>query len=103
MTTRLLSLAAGVLPEYPPDVIAASAASAGFAATGIWCDTTTWTDATTRRVGAVLTTNRLTPLDIEVIWIRDGRTVGDAARRLIGIGGELGARNVLIVSANADL
>jgi sugar phosphate isomerase/epimerase len=99
----LLSLAAGVLPEFPPHVIAESAASSGFKGTGIWCDTTTWNAATTRRVGAVLETNRLIALDIEVIWIRGGRTVSDAARRLIDIGAELGARNVLIVSANPDL
>jgi sugar phosphate isomerase/epimerase len=103
MTGRLLSLAAGVLPEFSPDVIAESAASAGFTGTGIWCDTASWTDTTTRNVGLVLGANRLTPLDIEVIWIRGGRTVTNAARRLIDIGGELGARNVLIVSANADL
>ena len=42
-------------------------------------------------------------LDIEVIWIRPGREVGDAARRLIDIGGTLGARNVLVVSANPSL
>jgi sugar phosphate isomerase/epimerase len=102
MTPRLLSLAAGVLPEFPPDVIAAAAASAGFPATGIWCDTATWTETTTRKVEVVLRANALVPLDIEVIWIRAGRTVSDSARRLIDIGGTLGARHVLIVSANPD-
>ncbi|HEY6599864.1 MAG TPA: TIM barrel protein [Pseudomonadales bacterium] len=101
-TDRLLSLAAGVLPEFPPDVIARSAALAGYPATGIWCDADTWTDATTRAVADVLTEHRLIALDIEVIWIRSGTEPSDAARRLIEAGGALGARNVLIVSVHPD-
>jgi sugar phosphate isomerase/epimerase len=53
-------------------------------------------------VEAVLTSSRIQPLDIEVIWLRAGRTVSDTARRLIDIGGSLGAQNVLIVSSNPD-
>ena len=101
--THLLSLAAGVLPEFPPDEIVSAAAQAGYRASGIWCDTATWTDATTAAVARQLREGALLPLDIEVIWIRAGREASDAARRLIDIGGELGARNVLIVSANPDM
>ncbi len=101
--THVLSLAAGVLPEFPPDQIVAAAAQAGYRASGIWCDTETWTDATTAAVARQLREGALLPLDIEVIWIRAGREASEAARRLIAIGGELGARNVLIVSANPDL
>jgi len=103
MANHLLSLAAGVLPEFAPDVIVRAAAEAGYAATGIWCDMETWTDVTTRAVAQQLHTGVLQPLDIEVIWIRPGREVTDAARRLIDVGGTLGARNVLIVSANPSL
>ncbi len=103
MSGHLLSLAAGVLPEFAPDAIVAAAADAGYPATGIWCDTETWTAETTRSVAAHLRDGALQALDIEVIWIRGGRKVSDAARRLIDIGGELGAHNVLIVSVNPNL
>jgi len=103
MTNHLLSLAAGVLPEFAPDVIVRAAAQAGYPATGIWCDMQTWTDATTRAVARQLREGALQALDIEVIWIRSGREVEDAARRLIDIGGTLGARHVLIVSANPNI
>ncbi len=99
---RVISLAAGVLPEFPPDVIVHAAAEAGYGASGIWCDVDTWTDATTHAVARQLREGALLALDIEVVWIRPGRDVGTAARRLIDIGAELGARNVLIVSANPD-
>lgn len=99
---RLLSLAAGVLPECPPETIVNAAAAAGYPAAGIWFDAETWTDRTTAQVRAALAAGGLVPLDIEVVWIRAGSTVADEARRLVATGGELGARNVLIVSANPD-
>lgn len=102
MSRHLLSLAAGALPEFPPDQIVAAAAEAGFPASGIWCDTKTWTAATTRAVAQRLRDRGVIPLDIEVVWIQPGRRVAGDALRLIEIGGELGARNVLIVSANPD-
>jgi len=100
VTPPLLSLAAGVLPEFPPEAIVRAAAQAGYPASGIWFDPETWTEATTRAVQTEL--SGLVPLDIEVVWIRPGRTVPAAARRLIDAGAVLGARNVLIVSANPD-
>ncbi len=63
----------------------------------------TWSDATTRAVAGQLRDGGVRALDIEVIWIRSGREIADSARRLIDIGGELGAQNVLIVSANPNL
>ena len=103
MSNHLLSLAAGVLPEFPPDVIVRAAALAGYGASGIWCDTDTWTAATTRAVNQQLREGAVRALDIEVIWIRPGRELPGSARRLIDIGGSLGAQNVLIVSANPNL
>ena len=100
---RLLSLAAGVLPEFPPDAIVRAAAEAGYPASGIWCDMQTWTAETTRAVARALADGALQPLDIEVVWIGPGREVTDSARRLIDIGGVLGARHVLIVSANPSI
>jgi sugar phosphate isomerase/epimerase len=102
MQEPMLSLAAGVLPEFAPDIIVAAAAAAGYPASGIWFDPQTWSDSVTARVRGALAANALTALDIEVIWIRPGRAIAADARRLITAGGELGARNVLIVSANPD-
>jgi sugar phosphate isomerase/epimerase len=102
MREPALSLAAGVLPEFPPDVIVTAAAAAGYPATGIWFDPESWTDSVSGRVRRALDSANLTALDIEVIWMRGGRAVSDTARRLIATGGELGVRNVLIVSANPD-
>lgn len=48
--SRLLSLAAGVVPESPPAETVAAAAAAGFGAAGIWVDAAGWTDATTAEV-----------------------------------------------------
>jgi sugar phosphate isomerase/epimerase len=97
-----LSLAAGVLPEFRPEVIVAAAGAAGYPAVGIGFDPDRWSDAVCRRVRRALDGGNVTALDIEVIWMRAGATVSDSARRLIAAGGELGASNVLIVSANPD-
>ena len=67
MTAHLLSLAAGVLPEFPPDEIVRAAAEAGYRASGIWCDTATWTEATTRAVYRQLRDGAMQAVDIEVI------------------------------------
>ena len=98
--TRLLSLAAGVLPEFAPDAVVAAAAGAGYRATGIWFDPKAWDAAMTRRIRALLRDEALVALDIEPLWIGPGRTVSDDARRMIDVGADLGARNVLVVSAN---
>lgn len=98
--TRLLSLAAGVLPEFSADAIVAAAAAAGYRATGVWFDPKTWDAAMTRRIRALLRDEGLVALDIEPLWLGAGRTVSDDARRMIDAAAELGARNVLVVSAN---
>jgi sugar phosphate isomerase/epimerase len=105
MSHHLLAMAANVLPEFPPEVRVAAAAEAGYRAVGLWFDAAEWSDATTERVASALREGGaapLVPLDIEVVRIRDGSVVPDAARRLIAVGGELGVRNVLIVSENPD-
>lgn len=102
---RLLAMASNVLPELPPEERVRAAALAGYQASGVWFEPETWNRATTRRVEAALNAGemtRLVPLDIEVIRIRSGSVVPDAARRLIAVGGELGVLNVLVVSENSD-
>ena len=101
-TPQLLSLAAGVLPEFSSDVVVAAAAAAGYRATGIWFDPKTWDSAMTRRIRALLRDEGLVALDIEPLWIGPGRAISDDARRMIETGAELGARNVLVVSANEN-
>jgi sugar phosphate isomerase/epimerase len=100
---RILSLAAGVLPECPPERIVQAAIDTGYPAAGIWVDADTWTDTTTRVISAMLDNSGIIALDAEVIWIQAGTTPNDAARKVIDVAGELGARNVLIVSANDSL
>ena len=63
----LLSLAAGVLPEFSPEQTIAAAIDAGWPAAGIWYDPETWTIATTAEVRDRAADAGLAILDIEVI------------------------------------
>lgn len=96
-----ISLAAGVLPEFTPQQTARAAAAAGFDATGVWVDTDSWTDATTREMRAILEDTGLPALDVEVIWLKPG-PLDDAHRRVLAIGRDLGARHALVVSSDPD-
>jgi sugar phosphate isomerase/epimerase len=99
---RLLSLAAGVLPEFAPEQVAQAAVESGFEAVGFTVVPETWTDTTTARVQAILQPAGVGVLDVEVIWIgADGR-VTDGHRKILDVGGALGAKNALIVSSCTD-
>ncbi|MFN3233425.1 MAG: sugar phosphate isomerase/epimerase family protein [Alphaproteobacteria bacterium] len=101
MPDRLLSLATGTLPEFTPVEVTKACAEAGWPACGIWYDPETWTDATTRDVKRTFSDTGIIPLDIEVVWIQpDGPDPNH--QKLIAAGGEIGARNVLIVSSDPD-
>ncbi len=102
MTQRLLSLAAGNLPEFSPVEVATAAAAAGWSAAGIWFDADSWTANTTRSVRNAYERHALTPLDIEVIWIHPGADDPNH-ERLIAAGAEIGAQNALIVSSDPDI
>ncbi len=97
----LLSLAAGVLPEFSPEQTVAAAAAGGWPATGIWYDPKTWTPATTIAVRDRAADAGLAILDIEVIWLKSGPD-DPAHFAAIDAGAEIGARNVLIVSSEDD-
>jgi len=100
-TAPLLSLAAGVLPEFSPEQTVAAAVAAGWPATGIWYDPETWTTATTAAVRDRAADAGLAILDIEVIWLKPG--ADDPAHfAAIDAGAAIGARNVLIVSSEDD-
>ncbi|WP_077145292.1 sugar phosphate isomerase/epimerase [Sphingopyxis sp. KK2] len=100
-TAPLLSLAAGVLPEFSPEQTVAAAIEGGWRATGIWYDPETWTTATTAAVRDRAADAGLAILDIEVIWLKPG--ADDPAHfAAIDAGAAIGARNVLIVSSEDD-
>lgn len=98
---HLLSLAAGVLPEFSPQQCVAAAAAGGWSAVGIWYDPATWTPATTIEVRDRAADENLAVLDIEVVWIKPGADDPDHFRA-IDAGAAIGASNVLVVSSEPD-
>ncbi|MBL0916670.1 MAG: sugar phosphate isomerase/epimerase [Sphingopyxis sp.] len=97
----LLSLAAGVLPEFSPEQTVAAAAEGGWQATGIWYDPESWTPATTIAVRDRAAGSGIAILDIEVIWLKPGPD-DPAHFAAIDAGAAIRARNVLIVSSEED-
>ena len=97
-----MSLASGVLPDFGPEQTAAAAVQAGWDATGIWVEPASWTAATTREVRVRLGDAGLSVLDVEVVWLQPG-PLDPAHLRLLDIGAELAASNVLVVSSDPDM
>ena len=87
-----LCMASGIMPEATPLQLVEAAARAGFDYGGMW---------TTRQVKAALRDTGLPLIDIEVVWIKPGPPDPDHLR-LVDVGMELGARNVLCVSSDPD-
>jgi len=98
-TARPISLAAGVMPDFGPVETSQAAVAAGFDMAGVWVDLASWTPATT--VGVRQALGGLPVLDVEYIRLAPG-PLDEAGLRLIDIGAELGAANVLIVSGDPD-
>ncbi|WP_070151000.1 sugar phosphate isomerase/epimerase family protein [Sphingobium phenoxybenzoativorans] len=97
-----LSMCAGIMPEATPVQLVESAAYGGFDYSGMWFEPDQWTAATTREVKAAIAATGVPLLDIEVVWIQPGPPNPDHLR-LIDIGMELGALNVLCVSSDPDM
>jgi len=97
-----IALASGVLPEFGPVDIVRAAAGAGFDAVGLWVEPGEWTAATTHEVRAALADCNLPVLDVEVAWLKPDATLDDH-RRIIDLGAEIGARNLLCVSSDASM
>jgi sugar phosphate isomerase/epimerase len=97
-----IAMASGIMPEATPVELVECAAAAGFALGGMWLEPATWTDATTRDVQRALADSGLALLDIEVVWLKPGPP-DPAHRRIVEVGAELGARNVLCVSSDPDM
>ena len=96
-----LSLASGIVPECGPVATVRAAAFGGFDAVGLWVEPADWTAATTRDTHSALADSGLELLDVEVIWLKADSAMDDH-RRVIDIGAQLGARNVLCVSSDPD-
>jgi sugar phosphate isomerase/epimerase len=96
-----IAMASGIMPEASPLELIEAAVSAGFDYGGMWIEPLNWTDATTRAVSTRLRDTGLQLLDVEVVWIKPGPPDPDHLR-IIDIGTELGARNVLCVSSDPD-
>ena len=96
-----ISLASGVVPEFGPVKTIEAARAGGFDMVGLWVDPLEWTPAHTLNARAALAATGLPLLDVEVIWLKPGVPLDDH-RRVIDVGAELGAANVLCVSSDPD-
>lgn len=97
-----LSLAAGTLPEFQPETVAHAAGQAGFTHVGFTIEPEKWTTEARRATLQAIRTHGLSVLDVEVVWIPEGGQLTDAHKLIIEAGIELGAANVLAVSAEPD-
>ena len=97
-SSRLLSLAAGVIPELMmnPAKFVEVTASAGWRATGVWFDKKSWSSATSREVKRRIDDSGIQVVDMEVI--RLGKIL-DQGNALIDAAMEVGAKNILVVSS----
>lgn len=102
MGRRLISLAAGIMPEATPAQLIECAAASDFDFGGIWVEKETWTPATTRRVRTQARDAGVELLDCEVAWIMPGAP-DPWLTTLVDIAAELGARNLLCVSSDPDI
>lgn len=96
-----LSLAAGNVQEFTPPEMVTAAQQTGFDMTGLWVDMDVWTPKTTREVKRRLADGTIGVLDVEVVWIQPGDH-DPAHDSIIEIGGDVGAKFVLIVSSDPD-
>ncbi len=99
---HILSLAAGTLPEFQPEDVAAAAGRAGFGHVGFTIEPGKWTPETRRRTLDAIRAHDLSVLDVEVMWIAEGGKLTDDHKRIIDAGIELGAANILVVSSEPD-
>ncbi len=99
---RLVSLAAGVVQEFPPEDVVLAAARAGFNAVGIWCDLATWTNERTDKIVKVIAETGITVLDIEVAWFQPGEPI-NSQDRFVEIAKTINAKNILCVSSEPDI
>ena len=102
MARRLISLAAGIMPEASPAQLIEAAAASDFDFGGMWAEREDWTSATTRAIRAQARDAGVELLDLEVAWIMPGAPV-PWLTELVHIAAEIGARNLLCVSSDPDM
>ncbi len=102
MTRRLISLAAGIMPEATPAQLIECAARSDFDFGGMWVEKDSWTPATTRAIRAAARDAGVALLDCEVAWIMPGPP-DPWLTELVHITAELGAANLLVVSSDPDM
>ena len=102
MARRLISLAAGIMPEATPAQLIEAAAASEFDFGGMWAERDTWTPATTRAIRQQAADAGVALLDLEVAWIMPGAP-DPWLVELVEIAAELGARNLLCVSSDPDM
>tara|TARA_B100000614_G_scaffold149882_1_gene133009 strand:+ start:2230 stop:3045 length:816 start_codon:yes stop_codon:yes gene_type:complete len=97
-SSRLLSLAAGVIPELmtDPSRFVEVTATAGWQATGVWFDQESWSSTTSQEVRKRIDDWGIVAVDMEVI--RLGKSL-EKGKALIEAACEVGAKNVLVVSS----
>ena len=98
VSSRLLSLAAGVIPELTKDParFVEVTAAAGWKATGVWFDKDSWSSTTSREVKKRIDDSGIEAVDMEVI--RLGKSI-DKGKALVEAACEIGAKNILVVSS----
>ena len=96
--SRLISIAAGVIPELMDNPVhfIENAASAGWKGTGVWFDPSSWTKRTTQEVAKRIEDSGLVAVDMEVIRIGTEIDHGEA---LIEAAVAVGAKNILAISS----
>lgn len=102
MARRLISLAAGIMPEATPAQLIECAAASDFDFGGMWVERETWTPATTRAIRQQARDAGIDLLDCEVAWIMPGAP-DPWLTELVDIAAELGAKNLLCVSSDPDM
>lgn len=100
--SHFLSLAAGTLPEFLPDQVAHAAGQAGFSHVGFTIEPEHWKPEQVKATKNAIADHGLSVLDVEVIWIPEGGKLTDEHRLIVDAGADLGAPNVLVVSAEPD-
>ncbi|MCW1382763.1 TIM barrel protein [Novosphingobium sp. KCTC 2891] len=96
-----IALASGVVPEFGPVETIEAAAAGGFDMVGLWVDPAEWTAAHTLAARGALAASGLPLIDVEVVWLKPD-SLDDDHRKVIDVGAELGAANVLCVSSDPD-
>lgn len=96
-----ISLASGVVPEFGPVDTIEAARAGGFDMVGLWVDPAEWTARHTLDARNALAATGLPLLDVEVVWLKPDSPMDDH-RKVLDVGAELGAANVLCVSSDPD-